>query len=184
MPFDFQKLQIPDVILITPQQFKDARGFFMETYTHQDFAQHGIREVFVQVNQSRSARGVLRGLHYQKNPFAQGKLVRAVSGEIFDVAVDIRRGSPFFGRWVAERLSAENAKMLYVPRGFAHGFLTLSAQADVEYLCTKAYQPDFEHGIIYHDPDIAVAWPLDNPVLSDKDAQLPSLKNADNNFVL
>jgi dTDP-4-dehydrorhamnose 3,5-epimerase len=182
MPFTFEPLQIPDVILIRPRVFPDARGFFLETYKYSDFAANGIPERFVQDNHSRSTRGVLRGLHFQNPPRAQGKLVRVVSGEIFDVAVDIRPGSATFGQWVGEILSDENHHMLYIPPGFAHGFVVLSDVADVTYKVTAEYAPELDSGIIWNDPAIAIQWPVQVPILSAKDAALPSLLEADNRF--
>ncbi len=183
MPFTFTPLQIPDVILITARVFDDARGFFLETYKYSEFAAHGIPETFVQDNHSRSVRGVLRGLHFQNPPQAQGKLVRVVQGEIFDVAVDIRPSSPTFGQWVGEILSEANQRMLYIPPGFAHGFLVLSEFADVSYKVTTEYAPELDSGIIWNDPTIQIQWPLQgSPLLSAKDAALPTLFNADNRF--
>ena len=183
MPFTFTPLQIPDVILITARVFDDARGFFLETYKYSEFAAHGIPETFVQDNHSRSVRGVLRGLHFQNPPQAQGKLVRVVRGEIFDVAVDIRPSSPTFGQWVGEILSEANQRMLYIPPGFAHGFLVLSEFADVSYKVTTEYAPELDSGIIWNDPTIHIQWPLQgSPLLSAKDAALPTLFNADNRF--
>jgi dTDP-4-dehydrorhamnose 3,5-epimerase len=182
MPFQFDRLQIPDIILIEAKRFPDHRGFFMETYKRSEFAAHGIPHTFVQSNCSHSVRGVLRGLHYQKHPQAQGKLVTVLTGQIFDVAVDIRRGSPTYGRWVGEVLSAESGRMIYVPEGFAHGFCVLSQEADVLYMVTDEYARELERGIVWDDPEIGVQWPITNPVLSARDAQLPLLKDADNNF--
>lgn len=182
MPFQFHPLAIPDVILVEPQRFGDSRGFFMETYQFETFAANGITPRFVQDNHSRSARGVLRGLHYQKEPVAQGKLLKVVIGEIFDVAVDIRRGSPTFGQWVSEILSAENGRLLYVPPGFAHGFCVLSETADLIYKTSDYYHPASETGIIWNDPEIGVVWPLTNPLLSARDQALPPLAEADFNF--
>jgi dTDP-4-dehydrorhamnose 3,5-epimerase len=184
MPFEFRRLAIPDVLLVEARIFGDERGFFMETYKRSDFAAHGIPDAFVQYNRSRSVRGVLRGLHYQKDPRAQGKLVSVLQGEVFDVAVDIRRGSPTYGRWVGERLSAENGRMLYVPVGFAHGFCVLSDRADVLYMVTDEYAPECDRGILWNDPEIGIDWPIAAPILSPKDAQLPALRHADNNFEL
>ncbi len=183
MPFVFRPLAIPDVVLIEPRLFPDARGFFLETFKASEFAAHGIDRPFVQDNHSRSTRGVLRGLHYQKQAAAQGKLVRVIGGAIFDVAVDIRRGSPTYGRWVAETLSEENHFLLYVPPGFAHGFCTLSDTAEVAYKATAEYAPEVDRGIVWNDPDLAVAWPIREPVLSAKDAALPRLREADNDFL-
>ncbi len=183
MPFTFTPLQISDVILVEPRVFGDDRGYFLETYKYSDFAAHGIPEHFVQDNHSRSVRGVLRGLHYQNPPQAQGKLVRVIRGAIFDVAVDIRPSSPTFAQWVGEVLSEENHRMLYIPPGFAHGFLVLSDVADVTYKVTAEYAPELDRGIIWNDPTIAIQWPLDGPpLLSPKDANLPLLLEADNGF--
>lgn len=182
MPFTFHRLTIPEVILIEPGVFADARGFFMETYKYSGFARAGISEYFVQDNFSRSSGRVLRGLHYQKNPHAQGKLVQCVQGRIFDVAADIRKGSPSFGKWAAAELSEENNRMLYIPPGFAHGFVVLGESAGVLYKCTQEYAPENDRGIIWNDPDINIQWPVENPVLSDKDSRHPFLMDADNNF--
>lgn len=182
MPFQFHPLAIPEVILVEPQRFGDSRGFFMETYQFEMFAANGIAPRFVQDNHSRSARGVLRGLHYQNNPFAQGKLLKVVVGEIFDVAVDIRRGSPTFGQWVGEILSAENGRLLYVPPGFAHGFCVLSETADLIYKTSDYYHPASEKGILWNDAQIGVEWPIANPLLSARDQSLPVLPEADFNF--
>jgi dTDP-4-dehydrorhamnose 3,5-epimerase len=183
MPFHFKRLGIPEVILIEPRVFHDERGFFMESYKYSEFAAFGIAERFVQDNHSRSVMGVLRGLHYQNPPKAQGKLVRAVVGEIFDVAVDIRRGSPTYGRWVGVKLSAENKRMLYIPPGFAHGFCVLSDVAEVVYKATAEYAPECEAGIIWDDPEIGIEWPIENPIISPRDLQWPPLREAKNGFV-
>jgi dTDP-4-dehydrorhamnose 3,5-epimerase len=182
VPFDFRELAIPGTLLIEPRVFGDQRGHFLEIYKHSEFVRAGIGEHFVQDNYSRSVRHVLRGLHYQRHPKAQGKLVRCVKGRIFDVAVDIRKGSPHYGRWIAEELSEENGRMLYIPVGFAHGFLTLSDTAEVLYKCTEEYSPKDDRGIIWNDPDIGITWPHGNPLLSDKDAVLPRLQDENNNF--
>ncbi|MBI4689729.1 MAG: dTDP-4-dehydrorhamnose 3,5-epimerase [Nitrospirae bacterium] len=182
MPFEFKRLSLPEIILITPRVFRDERGFFVEIYKYSDFAEAGIREFFVQDNHSKSAKYVLRGLHYQKNPAAQGKLMRCLKGKIFDVAVDIRKGSPRYAQWVGAELSEENNHMLYVPPGFAHGFIALSDIVEVLYKCTSEYSPENESGIIWNDPDINITWPAKEPVLIEKDNQLPLLRNADNNF--
>jgi dTDP-4-dehydrorhamnose 3,5-epimerase len=184
MPFQFHRLEIPEVVLIEARQFGDARGFFAETYKHSEFAAHGIAATFVQDNWSHSARGVLRGLHYQKQPQSQGKLVMTVRGSIFDVAVDIRQGSPAYGKWVAEVLSADNLRMLYVPEGFAHGFCVLSEEADVLYKVTAEYALELDRGIIWNDPQIGIEWPTQEPLLSEKDAALPLLRDADNDFLM
>jgi dTDP-4-dehydrorhamnose 3,5-epimerase len=182
MPFIFQRLDIPEIILIEPRRFEDTRGFFMETYKYSDFLRNGIQEHFVQDNYSRSVRDVLRGLHYQRNPHAQGKLIQCIKGKIFDVAVDIRKGSPTFMQWISSELSEENNRMFYVPPGFAHGFIVVSDIADVIYKCTKEYSPEDDRGIIWNDPDIQIRWPIQEPVLSEKDSRHPLLRDADNNF--
>ena len=181
MPFKFTKLSIPEVVLIEPRVFRDERGFFIETYKHSEFADAGIREYFVQDNHSQSSRDVLRGLHYQINPKAQGKLLRCSKGRIFDVAVDIRKGSPDYGKWVGLELSDENNNMIYIPPGFAHGFLTLSDMAEVLYKCTNEYSPGHERGIAWNDPEIDIDWPVKAPILSAKDLSYTMLKDADNN---
>lgn len=183
MPFRFKRLEIPEVVLIEPEVFSDERGFFMETYKHSEFFAFGIRAHFVQDNHSRSIRGVLRGLHYQNPPMAQGKMVRVMLGEIFDVAVDIRKGSPTYGKWVGMRLSAENRRMLYIPEGFAHGFCVLSDVAEVIYKVTEEYSQEHESGICWNDPDIGINWPIEKPLLSARDAVLPPLRKAGNYFV-
>jgi len=182
MPFEFKKFDIPDVILIEPKIFGDSRGFFVETYKYSDFKNAGINANFVQDNHSKSQKGVLRGLHYQKNPGAQGKFLRCIRGEIFDVAVDIRKGSPHYGKWAGAVISEENKKMIYIPPGFAHGFLVLSDTAEVLYKTTGEYSPEHERGIIWNDPAIGIDWKIENPLLSDRDKKLPLLKDADNNF--
>ncbi len=183
MSFIFEKLEIPEVILVTAQRFGDNRGFFMETYQYETFAEHGIGVQFVQDNHSHSAYGVLRGLHYQQNPAAQGKLVRAGRGELFDVAVDVRQGSPTYGQWVGAILSAENGRMLYVPPGFAHGFCVLSERADLLYKVSAPYSPEHEKGIAWDDPAIDIVWPIIDPTLSARDKQNPLLADAENTFI-
>ena len=183
MGFRFYRLEIPDVVLIEAQTFDDHRGFFLETYKRSEFAANGITEVFVQDNYSHSTRGVLRGLHYQKHPKAQGKLVVVLKGEIFDVAVDIRKGSPTYGKWVGVALSAENSHMVYIPVGFVHGFCALSDETEVIYKVTAEYTPELECGTIWNDPEIGIQWPIGEPILSCKDARLPLLKNANHNFM-
>ena len=161
---------LPDVLLIKPKLFADERGYFFESYNQRAFEEKtGVRAPFVQDNVSHSKKGVLRGLHFQ-NPQAQGKLVRVLAGEIFDVVVDVRRSAPTFGRWSGQQLSSENALMIWVPPGFAHGFLTLSETADVLYKTTDFYAPAHEHCIVWNDPQLAIAWPLEGaPLLSPKD---------------
>lgn len=175
------RLAIPDVLLFEPKVFGDARGFFLESYNRRAFdeAAGGAVE-FVQDNHSRSARGVLRGLHYQLPPKAQGKLVRVVRGAVFDVAVDIRRSSPTFGRWVGAELTEDNYRQLWVPPGFAHGFVVLSEIADFQYKVTEYWSPEHERGMLWSDPTLGIAWPLDTaPILSAKDAAAPRLSDAE-----
>ena len=183
MPFEFTKLSIPGLILIQPRVFNDGRGYFFELYKYSDFLGAGIGDHLVQDNFSQSVKGVLRGLHYQRHPKAQGKLVLCTRGEIYDVAVDIRRGSPDYGKWLGVQISAGNRRMIYIPPGFAHGFQVLSETAEVMYKCTDEYSPADDRGIIWNDPDIGVAWPLAKPLLSAKDEKHPVLRDADNNFV-
>ncbi len=175
MPFEFERLEIPDVILIKPKVFEDERGFFMESYKKSDFEKAGITCDFVQDNHSESSYGVLRGLHFQKGKSAQAKLVRVIRGEIFDVAVDIRKDSPSFGKYVSVILSQENKNMLFIPRGFAHGFLVLSEKAEVFYKANNEYDAKSEAGIIWNDQEININWPIKNPIISDKDAEWPKL---------
>ncbi len=176
MPFEFVRLSIPDVILIKPKVFEDERGFFMETYKKSDFEKAGIRCEFVQDNHSKSKYGVLRGLHFQKEPYTQAKIIRCVKGVIYDVAVDLRRNSPTFGKYVAVILSEFNKYMLYIPRGFAHGFLVLSDEAEVIYKVDNEYAPEYESGLIWNDPDVGIDWPIDDPILSEKDRKWPTLR--------
>lgn len=183
MPF-FQT-SLNDVTIFEPSVYSDERGHFFESYNEKQFNDAGINAKFVQDNQSFSKRGVLRGLHYQLAPFAQAKLVRAVYGEIFDVAVDIRKGSPDYGKWTAAILSAANKKQMFIPRGFAHGFLVLSDYAEVIYKCDNLYSPAHNAGIIYNDKTININWPISHKeiILSEKDALNPALDSAENNFV-
>jgi len=169
---------LPGVKLIAPVVHEDHRGFFMESYNRRRFAEIGITDDFVQDNHSRSAAGVLRGLHYQlRHP--QGKLMRVVCGAVFDVAVDIRRGSPRFGQWVGMELSEQNQRQLYVPPGFAHGFCVLSERADFLYKCTELYAPGDEYGIAWDDPDLAIDWPPMPYLLSEKDRTFPKLSDSE-----
>ncbi len=183
MPFAFEPTEIPEIVLIKPQTFADARGYFMEMYQSSAFAAHHLPTSFVQINFSHSEQGVLRGLHYQKHPAAQGKLVAVVRGAVFDVGVDIRQGSPTFGRWVGRMLSDENHHMLYIPPGFAHGFCVVSEVADVVYQVTHEFAPALDRAILWCDPDLDIAWPVEAPRISAKDAAAPRLREADNNFV-
>ncbi|AEH44607.1 dTDP-4-dehydrorhamnose 3,5-epimerase [Thermodesulfatator indicus DSM 15286] len=171
MPFEFIKTEIPEVIIVKPKVFGDERGFFMETYKKSDFERAGIDTDFVQDNHSKSIKNVLRGLHFQIEPKAQGKLVRCIRGKIFDVAVDIRKGSPSFGKWVGVELSEENKLMLWIPKGFAHGFLTISEEAEIIYKVSGSeYSPEHDRSIRWNDPDIGINWPLkEEPILSEKD---------------
>ena len=182
MVFTFKKLQIPEVILVTSKSFPDKRGFFLENFKNSEFTTNEIKTKFVQDNFSHSIEGVLRGLHYQKNPKAQAKLITAINGKIFDVAVDIRKNSPTFGKWVGEILSNKNHKSLYVPEGFAHGFAVLSENVDVFYKVSNEYSQENERGIIWNDPTINIPWSIKQPLISEKDNLLPVLKNIDTNF--
>lgn len=165
---------LPEVLVIEPDVHRDDRGFFLETYNADRYRQAGIAQPFLQDNHSRSVGGTIRGLHLQvRRP--QAKLVRVIEGEIYDVAVDVRRGSPTFGRWIGVTLSAENFRQCYVPVGFAHGFAVLSSIAQVEYKCTELYDPGGEIGVRWNDPQLAVAWPIQEPILSPRDRQLPTL---------
>lgn len=176
--FVFNKTDIEGVYIIEPKVFGDERGYFMETYRKEDFVKEGLDYDFVQDNQSRSHKGVLRGLHYQKH-YPQAKLVRVITGKVFDVAVDLRKGSPTYGKWVGVILSAENKKMFMIPRGFAHGFVVLSDTAEFVYKCDEKYHPEDEGGIMWNDPDVGIDWPYEGePLLSDKDKLHPSLKES------
>ncbi len=173
---NFTPLEIPDVILVEPDVFGDARGFFTETFHAGKYAAGGIDRSFVQDNLSFSQRGILRGLHFQlRRP--QAKLVYVVSGEVFDVAVDLRRGSPTFGTWCGRVLSAENHRQMFIPEGFAHGFCVLSETATFLYKCGALYAPDDDRGVLWNDPDVGIRWPLEHPLLSAKDQRLPRLRD-------
>jgi len=178
MPFNFVKCDVPGVVIVSPRVFEDERGFFLETYKKTDFVENGIDVDFFQDNHSLSAKHVLRGLHYQTPPAGQAKLVRVVSGAVWDVAVDIRRGSATFKKWFAIELSEANRKMLYIPEGFAHGFLALTDNTHLLYKCSPEYSPAYDAGIIWNDEDIGIDWPVARPLLSDKDRRLPKLKEA------
>ena len=168
--------EIPEVKIIEPKVFGDSRGFFMETWNQARYAELGLPAAFVQDNMSFSQKGVLRGLHFQ-NPNSQGKLVYVLQGEVFDVAVDIRVGSPTFGKSVGVTLSSENKRQFYIPAGFAHGFCLTSDTALFAYKCTELYQPKLEYGVSWNDPDLGIKWPIDNPLLSEKDLIYPKLKD-------
>jgi dTDP-4-dehydrorhamnose 3,5-epimerase len=175
MPFSFESTVLPGVVIIEPKVYKDERGFFMETYKRSEFARGGIADDFVQENHSRSVAGTLRGLHLQRPPKAQAKLVRVVEGEIFDVVADIRPDSPTYGVWVGERLSSENRRSIFIPAGFAHGFCVISAEAQVVYKTTDEYAPELEWGVRWDDPLLAISWPCAEPLLSERDKQWPYL---------
>ena len=183
MSFSFKSLHIPDVILIEPQSFSDNRGFFFESFKESEFASNGIDIKFVQDNFSHSTKFVIRGLHFQKPPKAQAKLVTVVSGKILDVVVDIRKSSVTYGKWVSQILSDEDHKLLYVPEGFAHGFCVLSEEADVMYKVSNEYSPEHEGGIIWNDPKLNIDWSSLQPIVSISDSQLPLLENLDDYFV-
>ena len=182
MPFSFSKLPISGVILIEPKIFPDDRGSFAELFKASEFKANGIPGTFVQVNHSKSQKNVLRGLHYQLQPKAQAKLISVIHGEIFDVVVDIRKGSPTYGKWAGQQLSAANKRMLYVPAGFAHDFCTLSDDTEIIYYCSEEYAPSLERNILWNDAAIGIKWPVSQPLLSPKDAGGKILKDADNNF--
>ena len=179
MPFEFENLEIPDVVLVKPKVFGDERGYFFESYKKSEWEKAGLPTDFTQDNESFSKAGVLRGLHYQLEPYAQGKLIRVVQGSIFDVAVDIRKDSKTYGEWVGRVLSSENKQMLWIPPGFAHGLLVLEDDTCLLYKCTGEYQPSAERSILWNDPKIGIHWPLEQlngreVVLSDKDAKAPN----------
>ena len=184
MAFEFKPFdKIAEVILIEPTASFDERGWFAETYRKSEFMRHGVTFDFPQDNQSFStSRGVLRGLHFQKDPASQGKLVRCVAGEVFDVAVDIRRSSPTYRSWVSAVLSSRSRQMVWIPSGFAHGFLTLTDSAEVAYKLTSEFDSSLDRVVRWDDPSIAIKWPIDNPILSPKDANAPLLDDVDNNF--
>jgi dTDP-4-dehydrorhamnose 3,5-epimerase len=177
LPFTFEKTSLDGVILIKPKVFGDERGFFMEAFSSKDFHSAGLNMKVVQINHSRSVKGVLRGLHFQRPPFEQAKLVRCIRGEILEVAVDIRPNSASYGRHLSTSLSDSNRCLVYVPRGFAHGFLVLSDVAEVEYAVDTPYSPDHEGGVIWSDPDLAIKWPIEAPILSERDKTWPVLRD-------
>ena len=182
---NIEETEISGVFIIQPKVFEDDRGFFMESFNSKVFEEKiGLKIKFVQDNQSKSSRGVLRGLHFQKNPHAQSKLVRTIKGELLDVAVDIRKGSPNFGKHISVILSEENKKQLFIPKGFAHGFIVLSETAEILYKTDEYYHPESDAGIIFNDPDLNINWECDQQeiILSEKDKVLPILKAVKNNF--
>lgn len=177
MPFNFQPLSLPGLILAVPRVFSDPRGSFMETWQREEFARAGIGGEFVQDNSARnSKRGVLRGLHFQRDPHAQAKLVRCTRGRVFDVVVDLRPGSPTAGRHLALELDGESPAVLCVPRGFAHGYLTLTDESEVEYKVDAAYAPQSEAGLAWNDPDLGIPWPVKDPLLNDRDRKWPGIR--------
>jgi dTDP-4-dehydrorhamnose 3,5-epimerase len=179
MPFMFRAFEIPGPILIQPRVFRDERGYFLETFKKSGFAANGIDENFIQDNHSFSRRNVIRGLHYQLPPAAQAKLVSVVKGSVWDVVVDIRSDSPHYLKWVVAELSGENHTMLFIPPGFAHGFAVLSEDAHLLYKCTSEYTPRQERGIRWDDPQINIDWPVRDPIVSERDQDLPLLKDAE-----
>lgn len=180
---EFRKTNLKDAYLITPPVFRDPRGFFLESYSKQKFQEQGIEIDFVQDNHSLSTeKGVLRGLHFQRPPFAQAKLVRVTRGKVFDVIVDLRKNSKTYGEWQSFELSAENFQMLFVPRGFAHSFLTLEDNTEFQYKCDEFYHPEADSGIIWNDPTLKIDWPVENPVLSEKDQKLGTFKDFESPF--
>jgi dTDP-4-dehydrorhamnose 3,5-epimerase len=182
LPFTFERTTPDGLFLIRPKVLSDDRGFFMESFSRKEFESAGIQMEIVQTNHSRSVLGVLRGLHFQYSPYEQAKLVRCVRGEVFDVAVDIRPSSASFGRYLSANLSDLNRLMLYVPRGFAHGFVVLSNTAEIEYAVDNDYAPGHEGGVIWNDPDLAIEWPIEKPILSEKDKKWPTLKGIKDSF--
>lgn len=177
MPFEFEKLSIDGLVLVKPKVFGDNRGFFLESYKKSDFCANGIDVEFNQDNHSRSTKGVLRGLHYQLKPHGQAKLVRCSKGRIYDVAVDIRKGSKTYGKYVKVELSEDNKHMLFIPEGFAHGFVVLSEEAELLYKASGEYAPDADRGVRWNDPDINIDWEIDfDPILSEKDKIQPYLR--------
>ncbi|MDP3996939.1 MAG: dTDP-4-dehydrorhamnose 3,5-epimerase [Candidatus Andersenbacteria bacterium] len=183
MSFEFKQLEISGVVSVRPKLYPDERGLFAEMYRKKEFSDNGIEMGFVQVNHSASKHGVLRGLHYQLEPKTQGKLITAITGEIFDVAVDLRKSSDSFGRWVGKKLEARTKELLYIPPGFAHGFVVLADKAEVIYYCTDYYSPDHERGVRWNDAKLNIEWPVENPVVSERDANFPDFDKGEYNFV-
>ena len=173
---EFIQTKIPDVILIKPKVFEDQRGFFMESYHVEKFKLAGIDSIFVQDNHAKSVQNTLRGLHFQIK-YPQAKLLRCIKGKVFDVAVDLRKDAPYYGQWVGEELSEDNKCQLFIPAGFAHGYYVLSETVEIAYKCSVIYHPEDEQGLRWDDPDIAIDWPGKDPILSEKDRQLPFLKD-------
>jgi len=173
----FEKLSVDRLTVITPKVFEDDRGFFLESYNKKEFAKNNIDVNFVQNNHSHSSKGVLRGLHFQVEPFAQDKLVRVTRGKVFDVAVDLRKNSKTFGKWAGVELTEDNKKMFFIPKGFAHAFLTLSDNVDFTYKVSNFYSAEHDRGLLWNDSDIGIKWPIKNPILSEKDQKQPKLKD-------
>jgi dTDP-4-dehydrorhamnose 3,5-epimerase len=182
MSFTFTPLDIPGVILVTPTTRGDSRGWFREMFKSEEFSAAGIPASFLQENASQSVKGVLRGLHFQRPPFAQGKLVSVTAGSVFDVAVDLRTGSPTYGKWVGQELSIANGCQLWIPEGFAHGFCVLSEEAQLAYKVTAPYSGPHDGGVLWNDPAIGIDWPLSEPLLSDKDMSQPLLADCIHGF--
>jgi dTDP-4-dehydrorhamnose 3,5-epimerase len=179
------KTEIEGLLLIEPDVYEDPRGYFFECYHAEKYREAGIVNVFVQDNESKSGYGVIRGLHYQLEPFSQAKLVRVIRGRVYDVAVDLRQGSPTFGKWLGFELTGKNKKQLFVPRGFAHGFAVLSKKVVLAYKCDRVYSNEYERGISYRDPSLNIDWkiPEEKQVVSGKDKQAPDFENAERNFI-
>lgn len=176
------KTSIEGLLVIKPDVFRDDRGYFYESYNKERFAKEGLTMNFVQDNESKSSKGVLRGLHFQKPPYAQGKLVRVVKGAVWDVAVDLRKNSPTYGKWESRLLTEENKEMFWIPEGFAHGFVTLEDDTIFNYKCTNIYNKESEGSILWNDPDININWDIENPILSEKDKISPLFKNFETPF--
>ena len=175
MPFEFIATTLTGVVIIQPKTFPDNRGEFTELYKYSEFKKASIEEQFVQTNFSKSKKGVLRGLHYQADPVAQGKLVQVLHGSVFDVAVDIRKDSDTYGKWIGVTLTTDRKNMLYIPEGFAHGFCAMEDDTHVVYNCTNEYSPEHERGLLWNDPMINIAWPITEPIIADRDAAFPTL---------
>ncbi|MBI1833729.1 MAG: dTDP-4-dehydrorhamnose 3,5-epimerase [Candidatus Andersenbacteria bacterium] len=184
MPFEFQETKLAGVFVVSSQALTDNRGSFAELFKKDTFAEIHAGNPLTQINWSRSKKNVLRGMHYQLPPKAQSKLVACVAGEIFDVAVDIRKGSPTYGQWVGQILSAESKTMLYIPQGFAHGFCVTSEEAEVIYFCDEQYSPENEGGLVWNDVEVAISWPRENPILAERDLAFPPLAAVKNTFTL
>jgi len=182
MPIEIQETELPGILEVRPKVFSDIRGFFTETYNQDIWAGKGFAEAFVQDNLSLSCKGTLRGMHYQNHPHPMGKLVRAIRGAVYDVAVDLRANSPTFGKWIGRELTGENHMWLWVPVGFAHGFVALEDDTLVYYKCTGTHSPETERALNFADPEVGIQWPLTPTVVTDKDANAPGLADADFNF--